>query len=182
MSKDYQGFGCIHELSLSGSEVLKCWIYVDETALLRELFFIRDEFELRRAHTRRAQQSRPSNRVLERLELCKAELDAYGAQTLKRNFTLSTSELEAGGTAFQKSCYKAVYELQWGETASYKELACAIEKPRAYRACAQALRANQLLLALPCHRIVASGGIGGYWPGIWYKRILMAHEGIQLEE
>ncbi len=64
-----------------------------------------------------------------------------------------------------------------GETRSYADEASAIGKPTAHRAVANANRANQLAIIVPCHRIVGrSGELGGYAGRIHRKKWLIEHE------
>ncbi len=81
-------------------------------------------------------------------------------------------------TPFAREVWQALINIPYGHVATYGEIAKAIGNPRAYRAVAQAARANELLLVVPCHRLVAADGIGGFWPGADLKRALMKHEGI----
>jgi len=77
------------------------------------------------------------------------------------------------GTPFQKQVWQAAIATPYGQTRSYKALAEAIERPTAYRAVANALGRNPLLLLVPCHRIVATDGIGGFSAGLAVKRYLL---------
>lgn len=64
-----------------------------------------------------------------------------------------------------------------GETRSYKQIAEAIGKPKAYRAVGNALKKNNNPRAVPCHRVVRSDGrIGGYKRGAKKKRELLEKE------
>lgn len=174
-------FAAIHELNLAAGFETSCLLLVDQAGSLRELSFIRSTSELHRARRLLDEGAvSPTEAAQERLARCMAELDAYGVAQLRAGFSLSECEL-SGATVFQQKCYQAVYRLGWGESASYKEIAQEIGHPHAYRAVANALRANQLLLVIPCHRVVASSGIGGYWPGLDCKRALMVHEGMRID-
>ena len=60
---------------------------------------------------------------------------------------------------------------------TYKELAKRAGKPKAIRAAASACGKNPIVILIPCHRVVASGGgMGGYSGGIKKKRLLLKHE------
>lgn len=83
------------------------------------------------------------------------------------------------GTDFQKKVWKAISEIPYGETASYKQLAERIGSPNAYRAVGSACNVNPIPLIIPCHRVVASNGIGGYSDGLTLKKKLMDIEGIK---
>ena len=75
-------------------------------------------------------------------------------------------------------------DVPWGETVTYGELAEMAGTPGAARAVGTAMARNPVPLAVPCHRVVASGGrIGGYgggMHGIATKRALLALEGVHL--
>ena len=65
----------------------------------------------------------------------------------------------------------------YGRTATYGELAAALDRPRAARAVGMALGSNPLCVVLPCHRIVgAKGSLTGYAGGVDAKRYLLATE------
>jgi len=103
------------------------------------------------------------------------QLAAYFRGELQR-FDLP---LAPAGTAFQKSVWRALAEIPWGETRSYGELARAIGRPTAARAVGAANGANPLPIVLPCHRVIgASGTLTGYAGGLERKRRLLALEGL----
>lgn len=81
------------------------------------------------------------------------------------------------GTAFQQQVWKAVQAIEYGETASYLEIAQKIGRPEAVRAVAQAIAHNKIALLIPCHRIIRSTGeSGGYAWGKSIKRGLLGIE------
>ncbi len=83
------------------------------------------------------------------------------------------------GTDFQKKVWKELLRIPSGKTRSYAEIATRIGRPNAYRAVANACGANPVAIAVPCHRVIASGGkIGGYGGGLDRKRKLLANEGV----
>ncbi len=85
------------------------------------------------------------------------------------------------GTDFQKKVWKELLRIPAGKTRSYAEIAARIGHPNAYRAVANACGANPVAVAVPCHRVIASGGkIGGYGGGLHRKRKLLANEGVSL--
>lgn len=81
------------------------------------------------------------------------------------------------GTAFQKDVWRAICRIPYGETRTYKELALMSGHPTAIRAVANACGANPLPYYIPCHRVVATHGPGGYSLGLDTKLRLLAHEG-----
>ncbi|MDR3075161.1 MAG: methylated-DNA--[protein]-cysteine S-methyltransferase [Candidatus Methanoplasma sp.] len=84
------------------------------------------------------------------------------------------------GTDFQKKVWNEIGKIPYGETASYKDLAGRIGSPGAYRAVGNACNSNPVPLIIPCHRVVASNGIGGFSNGLVLKRKIMGIEGIEL--
>jgi AraC family transcriptional regulator of adaptative response/methylated-DNA-[protein]-cysteine methyltransferase len=86
--------------------------------------------------------------------------------------------LDVRGTAFQRRVWEALRAIPPGRTLTYAEVAVAIGEPRAVRAVAAACGANRLAVAVPCHRVVATGGaLAGYRWGIERKRRLLEREG-----
>ncbi len=81
------------------------------------------------------------------------------------------------GSTFQKSVWKKLKEIPYGETRSYTALAKAIAKPTAIRAVASANGANSFAIVIPCHRVIAiNGELGGYAGGLTRKKWLINHE------
>ncbi len=113
--------------------------------------------------------ARPSATVLTR---ARTQLDAYLAGT-SRTFRLPLDLRLA--TPFSRQTVLALEDfVPYGRTATYKELATAMARPRAARAVGTALGANPLCVVLPCHRIVGSTGrLTGYAGGVPAKRFLL---------
>jgi AraC family transcriptional regulator of adaptative response/methylated-DNA-[protein]-cysteine methyltransferase len=86
--------------------------------------------------------------------------------------------LDLHGTPFQVAVWKEMLRIPAGRTKSYAEVARAIGRPSAYRAVAQACGANPVPVIVPCHRVVASNGLGGYTGGIDRKIHLLGVEGV----
>ncbi len=83
---------------------------------------------------------------------------------------------------FQSRVLKLVSMVPRGKVTTYKELALALDRPRAYRAVANALARNPNPVMIPCHRVVRSDGrIGGYKLGARRKSRLLAGEGIEVK-
>lgn len=84
------------------------------------------------------------------------------------------------GTAFQQRVWQAIADIPVGQTATYGQIAKKIGSGP--RAVANACGANSIPLIIPCHRVVAQNGIGGYMQskeyGLLIKRWLLAHEGV----
>ena len=85
--------------------------------------------------------------------------------------------LDIRGTAFQQRVWHALQEIPVGETVSYAEIAERIGSPEAVRAVAGACAANNLAVAIPCHRVVRNdGSLSGYAWGVERKRVLLDRE------
>ncbi len=85
--------------------------------------------------------------------------------------------LHVRGTAFQLKVWEAMRAIAPGHTASYKELAAKAGVPGAVRAVAGACAANKIAVAIPCHRVVRTGGaLSGYRWGVERKAALLARE------
>lgn len=85
--------------------------------------------------------------------------------------------LDVRGTAFQERVWKALQEIPPGATLSYTEIAQRIGAPKSVRAVAGACAANNLAVAIPCHRVVRNdGSLSGYAWGVERKRALLSRE------
>jgi len=85
--------------------------------------------------------------------------------------------LDVRGTAFQQRVWQALRTIPIGTTASYGDVANRIGAPNAVRAVARACAANELAIAIPCHRVIRSdGNLSGYRWGIERKRTLLERE------
>ena len=71
-----------------------------------------------------------------------------------------TVPLKLNGTQFQQRVWAALQMLACGETCSYGELAQRLTS--AARAVGGACRANPVAIMIPCHRVVAAHGLGGF--------------------
>ena len=88
--------------------------------------------------------------------------------------------LDVRGTAFQHRVWQALREIPVGDTVSYAEIARRIGSPKAVRAVAGACAANNLAVAIPCHRVVRNdGSLSGYAWGVERRRILLDRESSQ---
>jgi len=85
--------------------------------------------------------------------------------------------LDVRGTAFQRRVWQALQEIPVGETVSYAEIARRIGSAKSVRAVASACAANNLAVAIPCHRVVRKDGVSsGYAWGIERKHALLDRE------
>jgi methylated-DNA-[protein]-cysteine S-methyltransferase len=80
-------------------------------------------------------------------------------------------------TPFERALVDALRAVPAGETVSYGELAALAGRPRAARAAGTFCAHNRFGIVVPCHRVVAANGIGGYGSlGVAYKRRLLELE------
>ncbi len=84
---------------------------------------------------------------------------------------------EPTGTEFQKKVWHALEKIPYGETRTYKDIAVAIGKPKAYRAVGMANHRNPIQIIIPCHRVIGSNGnLVGYANGLETKQNLLTLE------
>jgi len=85
------------------------------------------------------------------------------------------------GTPFQISVWNALEKIPYGKTRSYKDIAIAIDNPKAIRAVGMANNRNKIAIFIPCHRVIgADGKLVGYGGGLHIKRFLLELEGIKI--
>ena len=118
----------------------------------------------------------PRNPLAERAA---AQLGAYLADP-DTKFDLP---LAIEGTPFQRRLWQALCEIPRGRTRTYGELARELGGAHfdMSRAVGQACGDNRLPVVIPCHRVVAADGIGGFAHStggylLEAKRWLLAHE------
>ena len=102
------------------------------------------------------------------------QIAAYFAGTLT-SFDLP---LDLRGTDFQRRVWAQLLTVPFGQTATYLDIALALENPQAVRAVGAANGQNPISVVVPCHRIIGSDGkLIGYGGGLWRKEWLLRHEG-----
>ena len=95
----------------------------------------------------------------------------------RQEFSIAV-DLSGVGAPFRRTVLATLAdEVPYGETATYGELAAIVGHPGAARAVGTALAHNPVALLVPCHRVVAANGIGGYGArsggGVALKRALL---------
>jgi len=81
------------------------------------------------------------------------------------------------GTDFQKAVWKALENIPYGETKSYKDIAEAVGSPKGFRAVGMANNKNPIPIIIPCHRVIgADGKLVGYGGGLPIKVKLLELE------
>jgi methylated-DNA-[protein]-cysteine S-methyltransferase len=116
----------------------------------------------------------PVNRYAERV--CR-QIERY-LDDPERRFDL---RFDYRGTEFQCRVWRAIHAIPSGRTLTYLDVARQLRT--APRPVGGACGANRIPLVIPCHRVLGSGGIGGFMhmrrgPGIDIKRWLLKHEGL----
>ncbi len=92
----------------------------------------------------------------------------------RRNFTVPLAPV---GTPFQQQVWRALQNIPYGATCSYRDIACAVGRPAACRAVGMANHCNPIPIIIPCHRVVgADGRLTGYAGGLAIKSRLLQFE------
>ena len=100
----------------------------------------------------------------------KKQLEEY-FEGKRREFDLP---IKQEGTDFQKKVWKALCEIPYGETRTYKEVAKMVGNEKASRAVGMANNKNNIPIIVPCHRVIGSNGkLVGYALGLDVKKYLL---------
>lgn len=111
--------------------------------------------------------------ILKNLIKCIKQLDEFFNKKRKK-FEVP---LVLKGTPFQIKVWKALMEIPYGETVSYKNIAISIGNEKAIRAVGNANNKNKIPIIIPCHRVIGSNGkLVGYAGGVWRKEWLIDNE------
>lgn len=106
-------------------------------------------------------------------EQLQQELNEY-FEGSRKTFTVP---LHTPGNEFSQTVWKALQEIPYGKTCSYKEQADRMNNPKAIRAIASTNGRNRLAILIPCHRIIGSNGsMTGYAAGVDKKKWLLRFE------
>ena len=81
-------------------------------------------------------------------------------------------------TKFQRKTWRKMCEINSGETITYGELAAAVNSPQGARAAGLACNKNPLALIIPCHRVIAAKGPGGFAADLSIKLKLLELESL----
>jgi len=108
-------------------------------------------------------------------DCCKQQLKEYFAGQ-RKDFDVP---IDPSGTDFQKSVWRCLSTITFGETLSYLDIAKMVNKPKGAQAVGGANGRNPISIIVPCHRVIGSNGaLTGYAGGIERKLWLLKHEGI----
>jgi len=83
-------------------------------------------------------------------------------------------------TPFTVNVHNYLSRIPFGKTGTYGEIAALMGKPGAARAVGGACGRNSVLIVVPCHRVVAANGYGGFGVGLNLKKRLLEFENIML--
>jgi O-6-methylguanine DNA methyltransferase len=121
-----------------------------------------------------AWEHRPEDPILQQ---ALRELNEYFAKD-REDFSVP---LKPSGTPFQLSVWKALEEIPYGQTRTYRQIAELVGRPTATRAVGAANGQNPLPVFLPCHRVIGSNGaLTGFGGGLETKAELLRLEGVLL--
>ena len=107
--------------------------------------------------------------------------DRFSAYFAGERCAFDDVEVDLDGTPLQRALAEALRSVPYGETVTYGELAALAGSPNAARAAGTFCAGNRFPIVVPCHRVVAADGIGGFGSlGVEYKRRLLDLEGAGL--
>ncbi len=119
---------------------------------------------------------RPPETGSELFRLGDALENYFSGHPEKLNFSVDWSVY----TPFQQQILRVVRKIPYGSVLSYGQVAALAGYPRAARAAGGALRANRVLLVIPCHRVIRGNGApGGFGGRPWLKTRLLSLEGLK---
>ena len=105
-----------------------------------------------------------------------AEWRAQISEYLKGKRKEFNIEVRLEGADFQKAVWRELIKIPYGQTRTYSQIAAAIGHPRAVRAVGTACGKNCYPIVVPCHRVVAGNGLGGFALGLNMKKQLLKLE------
>ena len=92
--------------------------------------------------------------------------------------SINSIKVKQPGGEFSQAAWRSMRKIKAGTVDSYADLALNAGNPAAVRAAGSACAKNKIILVVPCHRVVKTGGaIGNYGPGVDKKIWLLRHEG-----
>ena len=98
-----------------------------------------------------------------------AQLDEYFFEGRKK-FDIA---FKISPTNFRLKVYQEMQKIPYGKSITYSDLAGKVGNPKAFRAVGTACGKNPLPLIIPCHRVKAQSGLGGFTGGLDIKRFLL---------
>jgi methylated-DNA-[protein]-cysteine S-methyltransferase len=129
-------------------------------------------------------------RYIRRIEVLKEDIPPYES-VLAPHYSSAVDQLKSyflgdlkdfdlplmpEGTDFQKSVWNVMLETPYGQTKTYGEVGKLIGNPKASQAIGSACGRNPIPFIIPCHRILAANGLGGFALGLECKKDLLGLE------
>ena len=112
------------------------------------------------------------------LEIEKQLTNYFTKKPIKNSFKMSPE-----GTPFLQKIWALLSEIKPGKTITYLEIARRFGNKKAIRAVGSAIGKNQIMIFIPCHRVIGSDGtMVGYAGGIPNKKWLLEHEGFLIQK
>ena len=105
------------------------------------------------------------------------QLGAY----FDRKLTKFDLPVKLSGNGFCRRVWESMTQIPYGMVVTYGELAAMAGSPKAYRSAGSCAGKNPIPIVIPCHRVVAGSGIGGFSLGLDVKRKLHSIENIDLQ-
>ena len=108
----------------------------------------------------------------ERFKELSLQLNQYffeGLKVFNIQYKLSTSD-------FSMKVYQEMKKIKYGKTLSYSAIAEKIGRHKAFRAVGTSCGKNPLPIIIPCHRVLAKNGLGGFTGGLEIKKFLLTLE------
>lgn len=130
----------------------------------------RNAVDYRLCHALKARYQEGTSPVI---ESAMAQLEEYW-HTRRTSFDVPLLKI---GTDFQQRVWEELLTIPYGDTVTYADIACAVGRPNAVRAVANAVGGNPLSVLIPCHRVVgANHKFTGYAGGVEAKMNLLRLE------
>ncbi|MCQ2485595.1 MAG: methylated-DNA--[protein]-cysteine S-methyltransferase [Clostridia bacterium] len=111
-------------------------------------------------------------------------ITAEAVRQLREYFNEERTEfnlpLKPNGSEFQKKVWNVLLNIPYGESLTYSEAAELAGNKKACRAVGNAVGRNPILIVIPCHRVKAKTGLGGFSAGIEVKKYLVKKENIKI--
>jgi methylated-DNA-[protein]-cysteine S-methyltransferase len=120
---------------------------------------------------------RKFNGIYSEHKKCKMLLDFYFLKSKVQKREATFKEIfVCNGTEFQKKVWNEIFNIQFGKTKTYSQIALTIGHPKALRAVGTACGKNPFPIIIPCHRVVAKNDIGNFAWGKKVKHQLLSFE------
>ncbi len=158
-------FGAVYD-----SPIGKLSILFDESGRVYMLHFGADGYELPNS-------LRGKNIVVKQAKLPETLESALDRYFQGEKSAFDKIELVFEGTDFQKSAWRELMKIPYGNTISYQEQCSRAGSPKALRAVGQANNKNPIAIIIPCHRVIGKNGkMTGFGGGIDIKIKLLRLE------